>query len=146
MPQINPLLGSYGKILFNGAEWMGVSKVQADMELAFEDYKTSGSLATGKKYAGYEINGSMTCYKLSSDASKSFEVYQDPRVQPPIYEDVLYVLDDPAGEVVAYRLTNLQFTKIPLFNSEVGALVEDEYEFTVEKYEALNAADMGITR
>lgn len=143
MAQINPLLGTYGRVYFNGEEWLGVSKLEANMELSFQDFQVSGSLNVGKKYSGYEIPGAMTAYKTSAAASKAFEVYQDPTAQPPIYEDVLYVLDDPSGETVAYRLTNLQFTKIPLINAEVGALVEDEYEFTVEKYKALTAEDLG---
>lgn len=141
MNQFEPLLGTYGKIFANGVEWLGVSKFEAGMELAYEDFKMAGSLSTGKKYAGYEIAGNMTYYKKAGPDPFKFSDFQKASKKKPRIQDMIYKLDDPQEGIVAYRLKNVQFSKVPIIKAEVGSLVEDELEFFVESYEPLKASD-----
>lgn len=134
---MEPLLGTYGKVYANGVEWLGVSKFEAGLEPAYEDFKMAGRLSTGKKYAGYEIGGNITYFKKAGRDPFSFVDFQNVSVRNPKIADLLYVLKDPQEGVVAYRFKNVQFAKVPIINAEVGALVEDELEFTCDSYEPI---------
>lgn len=134
---MEPLLGTYGKVYANGVEWLGVSKFEAGLEPAYEDFKMAGRLSTGKKYAGYEIGGNITYFKKAGRDPFPFVDFQNASVRNPKIADLLYVLKDPQEGVVAYRFKNVQFAKVPIINAEVGALVEDELEFTCDSYEPI---------
>lgn len=141
MAEFAPLLGSYGRVYANGVEWLGVSKFKADLEPQFEDFSISGSTRKGKKFAGYETSGSMTCYKKAGPNPVRIKDYQDSTKKPPRVEDLLYILDDPQEGVVAYRFKNVQFATGSIIDAEVGSLVEDELEFFFDTYEELTEAD-----
>lgn len=141
MAEFAPLLGSYGRVFANGVEWLAVSKFSAALEPAYEDFKISGSLKTGKKYAGYETSGSLVCYKKAGPSPFRFTDFQYSTKKNPRIEDLIYKLDDPQEGIVAYRFKNVQFGSIPIIDAEVGSLVEDEYEFTFDSYEELTAKD-----
>lgn len=142
MPEFAPLLGSYGKLYANGVEWLGISKFKADLEPQYEDFKMSGSLKTGKKFAGYETSGSFTCYKKAGPNPIRFTDFQDSTKKPPRIEDLLYILDDPQEGIVAYRFNDVQFGSVPIIDAEVGSLVEDEFEIFFDTYEELTEADL----
>ena len=132
-----PVFGNYGSAYLLGRKVLGLKSFELNQSNNYTDFPITGTLTPGKKYAGYELSGSMGLYFMDSEFKRTLATAQDFDTPPPVFEDLLVIVEDPSKKKIAVRLTNVQFTDLTIIAFEAGSLMEDEFEFTAERYEIL---------
>jgi len=131
--------GTWGTVYHNGVWLTSVKKVEAKVEVGKEEIKTAGTRWVGYKTTSLTGTGSIGMYKVSSEWIRAIGRISDDKTAPFVTE-LIVKLDDPGVDgTERVRLKGVQFDTIPLANYEVGAMVEDELNFTFTGYELLDA-------
>lgn len=130
--------GSYGEVIHEGTWLTNMFGMTADVDIAKEDIKISGSRWTGKKVSGLAGSGSINGYKVTSELIERVSSVADDRGKQ-FATELISKLDDPeAYGHERIRLKNVTFDKIPLIGWEVGSIIEEEWSFTFVGYELLD--------
>lgn len=132
--------GNYGHVYDENGVWLAnVTAFEAALEIGKEDVPRAGTRRMGKKTTSTDGSGSMTAYKVSSDfISKVLDAGKD-GASPYVTEFNIKLEDPENGGVEKWRIKGVQFDNIPLVNFEVGSLMEEEYNFTFESAELVQA-------
>lgn len=134
--------GNFGTIMHDGEFLTNVKKVEAKVEVGKQEVPVAGTRKIGHKTTSTKGTGSIGMYKVSSKFAIAISQIMDDSA-PPFVTELIYKLDDPEADGIdRIRLKGVQFDNIPLANSEVGSLVEEELNFTFDDFEYLDA--MGV--
>ncbi len=128
--------GTYAQIIKDGLWLAQFHSVDVPLEATYEDIPQSGKLNPGKKFAGYNITGTMTGHQYDAEFIKELTAFmRDPKKAPPVH-NLLLVNEDPAAKSpYKVQLYGVKFTSFPLFNSEHGTPVSQEFAFTADDFE-----------
>lgn len=130
--------GSFGKLYDRDGNWLtNVYKVEASIDLGFEDVKRAGTRWVGKKLVSLEGSGSFEGYLVSNEFIDAISAVADDSSSPFTTELVVEISDPETDVTRKVRLKEVKFTTIPLVNYETGSLVTENYEFTFSGYERL---------
>lgn len=138
--------GSFGKLYDKDGNWLtNVYKVEATIDLGFEDVKRAGTRWVGKKLVSLEGSGSFSGYMVSSEFVEAIGVVADDSSSP-FTTELVVELSDPesvglakASGTYKVRLKEVKFDKIPIVSYETGSLVEEEYSFSFAGYEVIKS-------
>lgn len=124
------LSGTYGKLYDDTGRWLAqFHSIETTFEHNYEDIPQAGNTTMGKKYAGTEYSGTMTCMQYESDFVERVLIL-DP-TQRPLVTNLLVTVEDPAARgSYKVRLLGVKFTSGPIISFEHGSPVEQEFEFT----------------
>lgn len=130
--------GNFGTVYHDGKWLTSVKKVEAKIDIDKEEVKTAGTRWVGHKTTALTGSGSLGMYKVSSEWIRAIgRIAND--TTAPFVTQLIIKLDDPeVAGTERVLLKGVQFDTIPLANYEVGALVEDELNFTFTGYELLD--------
>lgn len=114
--------GTFGRIWVNNELWADVKSFEAKVTGEFEDVVIGGSLATHKKYMGWNGEGTIVCHKVDSKITKMLQKAFKTGSMPAI--KIVSKLDDPSAmggeriEVLDVTFTEFQLMKFA--NKELG--------------------------
>lgn len=130
------LLGTHGKVWFDGELFANVKSFEAKLTGTFEDVAISGQLGTDSKYTGYSIEGTMTLHKVDSKVAKmcanGFVTGNVPTFT------VIASTDDPQAQgMEKVELSGVHITEMMLHKFEVGTVGEEEVPFRAKAFRYL---------
>jgi Protein of unknown function (DUF2001). len=129
--------GTFGKVWVDGDRMSNVRSFEAKLTIDYEDMDINGDFGQKKRYMGYSIAGTMTCFKVDSYIAKKIHKGVMNGDLPDI--KIVAVLDDPTGygaERVA--LYDVKFDELTLSQFENKSLTEEEVPFTAGSFEFLD--------
>lgn len=133
------MYGTRGMLWLDGDEIAEVESVKATLEADKIEVKMAGHMSSGYKVVGYKGTGSFKVHKVSS--------YFIQKLAPSIKQgkqvtmSLVSKLDDPdAIGSERVMLKNVIIDSVDLINWELGKLGEEDYKFTFDDYELLDAA------
>lgn len=132
--------GNYGYVYDENGVWLAnVTAFSAEMNVTVEDVPRAGTRRTGKKTMSTDGSGSMTANKVSSYFIQ--RVMAAARDNSPAYITELNVkIDDPESNgTERWRVKGVQFESVPMINFEVGSIMTEEYTFSFESAELVEA-------
>ena len=136
----NVINGTFGEAWFDGEYMAEVTKLRMEVTISYEDVKQVRKLVPGKKMTGLAGEGEVTLNKISSLVAKRISDNLKEGKAPGI--TIISKLDDPdalgAERVVAY---NCKFEKAILADWENGVLGSENYSFTFEDWDYIDAIE-----
>ncbi len=139
MEKINPnqiMSGTFGKLWVNNDLMTNAVSFKATMKPKYEDVELNGELGVGRKFMGYEIEGSMKMHKVDNKLAKTIANGFMTGIMPEI--KLNSEIDDPASlEPVRVLLTGITFDDVDLINFENKAKAEEEFSFKAFKAQYL---------
>ena len=119
------MYGTRGMLWLDGDEIAEVESVKATLEANKIEVKMAGHMSSGYKVVGYKGTGSFKVIKQGKQVTMS----------------LVSKLDDPdAVGSERVMLKNVIIDSVDLINWELGKLGEEDYKFTFDDYELLDAA------
>src|SRR5690554_4040824 len=134
--------GNYVFVYDENGRWLAnVKAFSAGADINMEDVPRAGTRSIGKKATTVDRSGSMTADKVSSyfqqlllgsirDKSRTFVTELNVKIEDP-----------DNGGVERWRFKGVQFTNIPMVNSEVGSLIEEELNFVYDSEELVEVIE-----
>lgn len=134
--------GNYGFVYDENGNWLAnVTAFEASYEITKEDVPRAGTRFVGSKVTTVAGTGSMTMHKVSSEFAKRLAESVKDGASPYITEFNVKLADPENGGVERWRIKGVQFDNVPLVSYEVGSLVSEEYNFTFESAELVEAIE-----
>jgi hypothetical protein len=134
----NVISGTYGEVWIDGEYMAESTKCRLEVTIDYEDVRRPRKLMPGKKMTGINGEGEITLNKVSSTVAKKVSD-KIKAGQTPSFT-IISKLDDPdslgAERIAAY---GCKFEKATLADWESGSLGEENYSFTFEDWEYLDA-------
>ena len=131
--------GRFGKLFDSDGNWLtNVTAVNATVDIEKEDIIIAGTRWTGKKVVGLSGSGDFTGYMLTSElVEKIANSTKD--TSGAFVTELMYVVNDPDnGGTYRVRLKGVTFDSIPLIQSEIGSIIEQEFAFTFTGFEIMD--------
>lgn len=136
----NVINGTFGELWLNGEYVAQVTKLRAEVTKNFEDVARPRTLMAGKKLTSIESEGEVTLAKVDSALAKAEA--DALAQQKSLSHTIIAKLADPGAlgeERIA--LYGVKFEKATLMDWENGSLGEENYSFTFDSWEYLDAID-----
>lgn len=130
--------GAFVKVHHEG-QWMtSANAVEIVSEINFENVPRSGTRKIGKKATTVESTGTLKGLKVNHKLVKAIGQIMDDSKGSFVTELIAEVNDPDAPDAKAHiRVIGVQFSTIPVLNTEHGAVVEEELPFVFDDYEFL---------
>jgi hypothetical protein len=128
------ILGTYGEVYHEGKHMANINHLEASVDPQKRELKLSGSLWTAHKVGGLKGTGTMSGFKVTSDAIvRGFEKI----------EIVSKLADPEAYGHERVRIMGVMPDKLTLANWTAGEECPEEIPFTFEGYELLDPITEG---
>lgn len=131
--------GRFGKLFDADGTWLtNVTAVNASVDIEKADIMVSGTRWVGKKVTGISGSGSFTGYLVTSALIETIGNGTDDAAATVVTELIYSVNDPDNGGTYRVRLKGVTFDSIPLITSEVGSVIENEFNFTFTGYQIMD--------
>jgi hypothetical protein len=134
------LNGSFGEVHMDGVWMTNITSIEANVEIGMEEVQRSGTRWIGQKLTTLSGSGSIGGYRVSSVLVELVGRIMNDANAGYVCEIIASIKDPEAhnGETYRVRIKGVQFTSIPAMQFEVGALVEEEWEYVFSGFEILD--------
>jgi len=132
--------GNYGYVYDENGTWLAnVTAFSAELNITVEDVQRAGTRRVGKKTMSTDGTGSMTANKVSSYfIQRVMAAAQDN--SPAFITELNVKIDDPESNgTERWRVKGVQFETVPMIDFEVGSIMTEEYTFSFESAELVQA-------
>jgi len=132
--------GNYGYVYDENGTWLAnVTAFSAELNITVEDVERAGTRRVGKKTMSTDGSGSMSANKVSSYfIQRVMSAAQDN--SPAFITELNVKIDDPESRgTERWRIKGVQFETVPMVNFEVGSIMTEEYTFSFETAELVQA-------
>src|SRR5690625_3393690 len=130
----------YGYVYDENGTWLAnVTAFSAELNITVEDVERAGTRRVGKKTMSTDGTGSMTANKVSSYfIQRVMAAAQDN--SPAFITELNVKIDDPESNgTERWRVKGVQFETVPMIDFEVGSIMTEEYTFSFESAELVQA-------
>lgn len=129
--------GTFGELWIDGQQMAQTTKLEAKIEMDYEDVNKSGSLATYKKMTSYSGSGSITLNHVSSYFIDKLS--ENTKAGKMTVCTIISKLQDPdAFGCERIQLSGVVFDDITLANWEAKSIGEEEVPFTFTDWKVLD--------
>src|SRR5690625_365977 len=132
--------GNYGYVYDENGTWLAnVTAFSAELNITVEDVERAGTRRVGKKTMSTDGSGSMSANKVSSYfIQRVMSAAQDN--SPAFITELNVKIDDPESRgTERWRIKGVQFETVPMIDFEVGSIMTEEYTFSFESAELVQA-------
>jgi hypothetical protein len=129
--------GTFGSVWIDAIKFANVKKFEAKCTFKYEDVDVSEQLGTDRKFAGYEIKGTITLHKVDSSIVKKLaDGIKEGNM--PVFKVVARNADPSARGQERIELIDLTFDEATLLSFESKKLIEEEFPFQAVAFNYLD--------